>query len=121
MAPVIGRISHMPPRALRRSAGGSISLGAGTLQLGGDHTVPSGLAERRSNWHVARAMLVPPLKNSASITLMRFPSRTERVVTSILSKPGRRYMSTVSRAGTKSGPPWHVSISWARSPMTTRP
>ena len=51
-------------------------------------------------------MLVPPEKNSASITLMRMPSRTSLVVTSIgVVMFGRRNMSTVSRAGTKSSEP----------------
>ena len=50
-------------------------------------------------------MLTPPLKNSASTTLMRRPSRITREVTSIGAKFGRRNMSTVSRAGTKSSEP----------------
>ena len=44
--------------------------------------VPGGFSVRSSNCEVARAMLTPPEKNSASITLMRLPSRTTRVVTS---------------------------------------
>ncbi len=50
-------------------------------------------------------MLTPPLKNSASTTLMRRPSRIEPRVISIGARPGRRNMSTVSRAGTKSSAP----------------
>ena len=55
-------------------------------------------------------MLTPPLMNSASTTLMRRPSRTSRVLTSIGAKFGSRNMSTVSRAGTKSSAPWRCSI-----------
>ncbi len=67
-------------------------------------------------------MLVPPEKNSASITLMRMPSRTSFVLTSTgVWMFGRRNMSTVSRAGTKSSEPWRCSISNASRPMTTRP
>ena len=69
----------------------------------------------------ARAMLTPALKNSASTTRMRRPSRTSRVLTSIGARVGRRNMSTVSRAGTKSSAPWRCSITKASSPMTTRP
>ena len=51
-------------------------------------------------------MLVPPEKNSASTTLMRMPSRTSFVVSSIgVVISGNRNMSTVSRAGTKSSEP----------------
>jgi hypothetical protein len=50
-------------------------------------------------------MLVPPLKNSASTTLMRRPSRMTRDVTSTGAKPGSLNISTVSRAGTKSSLP----------------
>ena len=51
-------------------------------------------------------MLTPPEKNSASTTLMRMPSRTSLVVTSTgVRMFGRRNMSTVSRAGTKSSEP----------------
>ena len=67
-------------------------------------------------------MLVPPVKNSASTTLMRMPSRTSLVLTSTgVVVFGRRNMSTVSRAGTKSSEPWRCSITWASRPMTTRP
>ena len=82
-----------------------MSAGAGTSQFGGDQTRPCGFSVFRSNWQEARAMLMPPLKNSASITLMRRPSRITREVTSMLAKFGRRNMSTVSRAGTKSSEP----------------
>ncbi len=43
------------------------------------------------------------------------------VVTSIGASVGRRNMSTVSRAGTKSSAPWRCSIAKARSPVMTRP
>jgi hypothetical protein len=67
-------------------------------------------------------MRVPPLMNSASTTLMRMPSRTSLLVTSIgVVVLGRRNMSTVSRAGTKSSAPWRCSIAWASRPITTRP
>ena len=66
-------------------------------------------------------MLTPPEKNSASTTLMRRPSRTICDLISIGAKPGRRNMSTVSRAGTNSSEPWRCSITWASSPMMTRP
>ena len=66
-------------------------------------------------------MLTPPLRKSASTTLMRRPSRTSRVVTSIGARFGSRNMSTVSRAGTKSSAPWRCSIAKASSPMMTRP
>ena len=67
-------------------------------------------------------MLVPPEKNSASITLMRRPSRTSLVVISIGTGIfGSRNMSTVNRAGTKSSEPWRSSISKASRPTTTRP
>ena len=55
-------------------------------------------------------MLVPPLINSASTTLMRWPSRM------VSPQPHRRVdvrqpnMSTVSRAGMKSSEPWRCSI-----------
>ncbi len=48
-----------------------MSAGAGTTQFGGDQTWPGGFSVRRSSWQVARAMLTPPLKNSASTTLIR--------------------------------------------------
>ena len=66
-------------------------------------------------------MLTPPLKKSASTTLMRRPSRTILVLTSIGAMSGSRNMSTVSRAGTKSSAPWRCSITNASSPMMTRP
>ncbi len=66
-------------------------------------------------------MATPPEKKSASTTRMRRPSRTSRVLTSIGANLGRRNMSTVSRAGTKSSPPWRCSITNASSPMMTRP
>ena len=66
-------------------------------------------------------MLTPPEKKSASTTLMRRPSRTSRVLTSIGAKFGSRNMSTVSRAGTKSSAPWRCSIAKASRPMMTRP
>jgi hypothetical protein len=76
----------------------------------------------RNNWQEARAMLVPPEKNSASTTLMRRPSRPSLVLTSIgVVVFGKRNMSTVSRAGTKSSEPWRCSITWASRPITTRP
>ena len=55
------------------SVGFAISAGAGTRQFGGDHTLPGAFSVRRNNWQEARAMLVPPEMNSASITLMRSP------------------------------------------------
>ena len=67
-------------------------------------------------------MLVPPETNSASTTLMRMPSRINFVVTSTgVMMFGRRNMSTVSRAGTKSSEPWRSSIAKASRPITTRP
>ena len=67
-------------------------------------------------------MATPPERKSASITRMRRPSRTSLVLTSIGAKTfGSRNMSTVSRAGTKSSPPWRCSITKASSPMMTRP
>jgi hypothetical protein len=75
----------------------------------------------RSNSHDARAMLVPPEKNSASTILMRRPSRMSFVLTSIGAMFGRRNMSTVSRAGTKSSEPWRCSITNPNKPMMTRP
>ncbi|MEY9390408.1 hypothetical protein ABIF93_008665 [Bradyrhizobium japonicum] len=67
-------------------------------------------------------MLMPPETNSASTTRMRSPSRTSRVVTSIgLSMVGSRNMSTVSRAGTNSGPEWRSSMAKPSSPTMTRP
>ena len=59
-------------------------------------------------------MATPPEKKSASMTLMRRPSRTSRVLTSIGASVGSRNMSTVSRAGTKSSAPWRCSITKAR-------
>ena len=47
---------------------------ADRLAIGVDRvgqTFPGGGCVRRSNWQVALAMLVPPLKNSASTTLIR--------------------------------------------------
>src|SRR4051812_14622167 len=105
----------------RGSAGAGISAGAGTSQFGGDQTLPSGFSVLRSNWQDARAMPTPPLMNSASTTLMRRPSRMTREATSIGAKPGRRNMSTVSRAGTKSSPPWRCSMAKASRPTMTRP
>ena len=66
-------------------------------------------------------MLTPPEKNSASTTLMRCPSRTSLVVTSIGAMFGSRNMSTVSRAGMKSSEPCRCSIAKASRPMMTRP
>jgi hypothetical protein len=67
-------------------------------------------------------MLTPPDRNSASTTRIRSPSRTRRVVTSIgLSMVGSRNMSTVSRAGTNSGPEWRSSIAKPSRPTMTRP
>jgi hypothetical protein len=66
-------------------------------------------------------MLTPPLKNSASTSLMRRPSRISFVVTSIGARVGSRNMSTVSRAGTNSSAPWRCSMTKARSPIMTRP
>jgi hypothetical protein len=66
--------------------------------------------------------VVPPEKNSASMTLIRIPSRMSFVVTSIgVVMFGRRNMSTVSRAGTKSSEPWRCSITKPSRPITTRP
>ena len=73
--------------------------GRGAFQSGRDQTFPGGLSVRSNSCDVARAMLTPPEKNSASITLMRLPSRTIRVCTSTGEKSGSRYMSTVSRDG----------------------
>jgi hypothetical protein len=77
--------------------------GGGASQLGGDHTLPGAFSVRRNSWHEARAIRVVPEKNSASTTLMRNPSRTSLVVTSVgVWISGRRNMSTVNRAGTNS-------------------
>ena len=43
--------------------------GAGASQFGGDQTLPGAFSVLRKNWQEARAMLVPPEKNSASIHL----------------------------------------------------
>ena len=98
-----------------------MSDGAGTSQFGGDHTMPCGFSVLRNSWQEARAMATPPERKSASITLMRRPSRTSRVLTSIGASVGSRNMSTVSRAGTKSSAPWRCSITKANRPMMTRP
>jgi hypothetical protein len=104
--PAIGRVSHLPFMPSLGSVGFGMSDGAGTSQFGGDHTRPGAFSVLRNNWQEARAMLVPPDRNSASITLMRSPSRTSLVVTSTgVVMLGRRNMSTVSRAGTKSSAP----------------
>ena len=88
-----------------------MSEGFGTSQFGGDHTCPSGFSVRRNNWQDARAIATPPEKKSASTTRMRRPSRISFVLTSIgVMMFGRRNMSTVSRAGTNSSPPWRCSI-----------
>ena len=122
MWPTIGRVVHLPFMPSRGSVGVGMSAGIGASQFGGDQTLPGAFSVRRNNWQEARAMLVPPLKNSASTTLMRLPSRTSLVVTSIgVVVFGRRNMSTVSRAGTKSSEPWRCSIAWASRPTTTRP
>ena len=60
-----------------------MSDGVGTSQFGGDQTLPGAFSVLRNNWQEARAMLMPPEKNSASTTLMRRPSRTSLVLTSI--------------------------------------
>ena len=70
---------------------------------------------------MARPALTPPEMNSASITRMRLPARTTVVVTSTGDRSGRRYMSTVSRAGMKSGLPCSRSISAPSRPAMTRP
>jgi hypothetical protein len=75
----------------------------------------------RSNWHEARAIATPALKKSASTNLMRRPSRTSRVLTSIGASVGSLNMSTVSLAGTNSSALWRCSITKANSPMMTRP
>ncbi len=98
-----------------------MSAGTGTSQFGGDQTLPGAFSVFRNNWQEARAMLVPPLKNSASTSLIRRPSRIRRVLTSIGAMFGRRNISTVSRAGTKSSLPWRCSITKAKRPMMTRP
>ncbi len=104
-APVIGRVAHMRPMGLAEASGAAMSPGPGTSQLGGPQTSPAGASVTRRNWHDALAMETPPEMNSASATLMRPPSRTRAVLTSIGSKPGSLYMSTVRRAGTKPGSP----------------
>ncbi len=121
MPPLIGRVAHMPPMPFWPAGGAGSSSGAGASQFGRVQTVPSGASVRRRSWLVARATLTPPLMNSASTTLMRFPSRTTRVAISIGEKSGRRYMSTVRRAGMKSGSPNLCSISKASRPTITRP
>jgi len=121
MLPTIGRVVHLPFMPSLGSVGAGISEGAGASQFGGDQTLPAAFSVLRSNWQEARAMLVPPEKNSASTTLMRSPSRTSLVLTSIGAMFGSRNMSTVSRAGTKSSEPWRCSISNAKRPMMTRP
>jgi hypothetical protein len=73
--------------------------------LGAVQTVPGAFSVRRNNWQEARAMLTPPEMNSASTSLRRSPSRRTRDLISIGANPGNRYMSTVSRAGTKSSEP----------------
>ena len=104
------------------SVGAGIVSGSGASQFDGDQTLPGAFSVRRNNWHEARAMLVPPEKNSASTTLMRMPSRMSLVVTSTgVRMFGSRNMSTVSLAGTNSSEPWRSSITWASRPITTRP
>ena len=83
MWPTIGRVVHLPFMPSRGSVGAGIVSGSGASQFCGDQTLPGAFSVRRNNWHDARAMLVPPEKNSASTTLMRLPSRTSFVVTSI--------------------------------------
>ena len=75
IAPTMGRVVHLPFMPSRGSVGAGMSAGSGTSQFGGDQTLPSGFSVLRSNWQEARAMLTPPLMNSASTTLMRRPSR----------------------------------------------
>ena len=82
IAPTIGRVVHLPFMPSRGSVGAGIVSGSGASQFAGDQTLPGAFSVRRNNWQEARAMLVPPEKNSASITLMRMPSRTSFVVTS---------------------------------------
>jgi hypothetical protein len=67
-------------------------------------------------------MATPPERKSASITRMRRPSRTSLVLTSIgVMTFGRRNMSTVNRAGTKSSAPWRCSTAKASRPTMPRP
>src|SRR5882757_4393343 len=122
MLPVIGRVVHLPFMPSLGSVGAGISDGVGASQFGGDQTLPGAFSVLRNSWHEARAILVPPDKNSASTTLMRMPSRTSFVVTSTgVRMFGSRNMSTVSRDGTKSSEPWRSSIAKASRPTTTRP
>jgi len=102
-------------------SGGGRTPGLGTSQAGGFQTLPPGFSVRFKSWQVARPALTPPEMNSASITLMRLPSRTILVVTSTGDRSGRRYMSTVSRAGKKSGVRCSRSISAPSRPAMTRP
>src|SRR5579871_242365 len=122
MVPTIGRVVHLPCMPNRASLGIGMSPGLGTSQFGGDQILPCGFSVRRNNWHEARAIGIPPERKSASITRMRKPSRIDFVFTSTgVLMFGKRNMSTVRRAGTKSVPPWRSSIAWASSPTTTRP
>ena len=98
-SPLMRRVAHMPPMPPRLSSGGGMSSGLGTSQLGGVQTFSSGFSVWRRNWQVARAMLTPPTLYSASITLIRRPSRIGVTVTSAAERSGSRYMSMVNRAG----------------------
>jgi hypothetical protein len=107
--------------AERASVGGGMSSGFGASQFGGLQTLPSGVSVWRRNWQVARAMLTPPTMYSASITLIRRPSRIGVTFTSAAERSGSRYMSMVKRAGIMSGSPYFCSIACPSSPATTRP
>ena len=104
-SPSMRRVAHMPPMPPRSSSGGGMSSGFGASQFGGFQTFSSGFSVWRRNWQVARAMLTPPTMYSASITLIRRPSRIGVTVTSAAERSGSRYMSIVNRAGMRSGSP----------------
>src|SRR5260370_1343821 len=110
MWPAIGRVVHLPFMPSLGSVGFGMSAGCGTSQFGGDQTLPGAFSVLRNNWQEARAMLVPPEKNSASTTLMRSPSRMILVLTSIAAMLRSRNTSTVSRARTHSSTPCHSPI-----------
>src|SRR5207244_3313676 len=106
IAPTIGRVVHLPCMPSFGSVGAVMATGGGASQFGGDQTLPSGFSVLRNNWQEARAIAMPPETNSASTTRILRPSRIRFVLTSIgVMMFGRRNMSTVKRAGTKSSAP----------------
>ena len=119
--PWMGLTAHIRPMGAVAGSGSGMESGSGASQSGGLQVLPGAFSVRRRNWQEALAELLPPENSSASAMRMRPPSRIRVVFTSIGSKLGRRYMSTVRRAGMKSSEPNAVSRAWPMRPMTTRP